>query len=81
MARGKAYDTRDGRPPERSAFFRRQVFTYLRLALSTLEKFDQLPELRRALSQIVERLLGIWPETPLLPGYPAFGGEDWFFPS
>jgi hypothetical protein len=77
---GEARDTRDGRVPERAAFFRRQVFTYFRLALATLEDQDYLPELRVALAQIVEQLLGIWPETPLLGSFPAFGGEPWQYP-
>ena len=77
---GEARDTRGGRPPERAAFLRMQVFTYLRLALTSLEEQDRLPELRLALSQIVDKLMGIWPETPLLSSYPAFGGEVWHYP-
>ena len=80
LLEGEARDTRDGKIPERSAFFRRQVFTYLRLALADLEEFNQLLELRLALSQIIERLLRLWPETPLLSSYPAFGGEAWHYP-
>ncbi len=80
LEQGEARDTRSGSAPERSAFFRRQVFTYLRLALAALEEHDQLPELRLALAQIVERLLRIWPETPLLSSYPTFGGEEWHYP-
>jgi hypothetical protein len=80
LAEGEARDTRDGRAPERSAFLRQQVFTYLRLALAALEEFNQLPELRLALYQVIDRLLAIWPKTPLLPGYPAFGGEAWHYP-
>ncbi len=80
LKEGETRDTRGGRAPERSAFLRRQVFTYLRLALASLEELEQLPELRLTLSQIVERLLEIWPGTPLLPGYPAFGGEPWHYP-
>ncbi len=80
LIEGESRDTRDGRKPERSAFLRMQVFTYLRLAMATLEEYDQLPELRLALSQIVEQLLKLWPETPLLTSYPAFGGDDWHYP-
>lgn len=77
LLEGESRDTRGGRPPERAAFFRSQVFTYLRLALTALDELDQLPVLRTALSRIVARLLDIWPGTPLLPDYPAFGGEPW----
>ena len=80
LVEGEARDTRGGRPPERAAFLRMQVFTYLRLALTSLEEQDRLPELRLALSQIVDKLMGIWPETPLLSSYPAFGGEVWHYP-
>ncbi len=80
LLKGAAYDARDGRDPQRSAFFRQQVFTYLRLALEGLEEGDFLPEFHQGLSQIVGRLLKIWPETPLLGTYPAFGGEAWRYP-
>ena len=80
LAQGESRDTRDGRPPERYAFLRRQVFSYPRLAVMALEEFNQLPELRAVLSQIIEQLLRIWPETPLLDTYPAFGGEAWHYP-
>ena len=80
LLEGETRDTGDGRSPERSAFFRMQVFTYLQLALATLEEQNQLAELRTTLSQIVARLLELWPDTPLLPGYPAFGGEPWHYP-
>jgi hypothetical protein len=80
LVEGEARDTRDSRAPKRSAFFRKQVFTYLRLTLGTLEEHDQLPELRLTLSRIIERLLHIWPDTPYLSTYPAFGGDDWHYP-
>jgi aminoglycoside/choline kinase family phosphotransferase len=80
LQEGETRDTRDGRSPERSAFLRMQVFTYLRLAQATLEEHDSLPELHQTLSKIVARLLDIWPDTPLLSGYPAFGGEPWHYP-
>ncbi len=44
------------------------------------EEYDQLPVLRLALAQIIDRLLRIWSETPLLSSYPAFGGEAWHYP-
>jgi hypothetical protein len=77
---GEARDQRTADGPERAAFLRRQVFTYLRLALETLEARQRLPELRAALARIVGALLAIWPETPLLPGFPAFDGEPWRYP-
>jgi hypothetical protein len=80
LLKGEAYDRRDGRDPARAAFLRRQVFTYLRQAQEGLEEDDRLPALRGTLSQIVGRLLQIWPETPLLDTYPAYGGEPWHYP-
>ncbi len=59
LLEGESRDTRDGRAPERAAFFRRQVFTYLRLALATLEEQNHLPELRTVLARLVQQLLGI----------------------
>ena len=80
LSQGEARDRRDGRVPERNAFLRQQVFSYLRLASATLEEFDHLPELHSALSKIVNRLMQVFPETPLLDTYPAFGGEPWHYP-
>ena len=80
LLKGEAYDRRDGRDPRRGAFFRQQVFTYLRLTLASLEEGNHLHEIRQGLAQIVERLLQIWPETPLLDTYPAYGGEAWHYP-
>jgi hypothetical protein len=80
LAEGESRDTRGGRAPERSAFFRQQVFTYLRLALETLEEGNPLPVLREVLAQIVDKLMKQWPDTPYLPTYPAFGGEPWHDP-
>jgi len=80
LENGEAWDTREGRQPERAAFFRRMVFTYLWLTLDTLEETGQLDEIRAALERIVARLLHIWPETPLMGAFPAFGGEPWRYP-
>jgi hypothetical protein len=80
LQEGETRDTREGKDPRRSAFLRQQVFTYLRLALAVLEETHQHGELRQPLSQIVDQVMGLWPETPLLPTYPAFGGEPWHYP-
>jgi Ser/Thr protein kinase RdoA (MazF antagonist) len=77
---GESWDTREGRQPERAAFFRRMVFTYLRLTLNTLEETDHLDAIRETLDRILTSLLKKWPETPLLGAYPAFGGEPWQYP-
>jgi len=80
LLKGETYDRRDGRDPRRGAFSRQQELTYLRLTLANLEEINHLPEIRQALAQIVGRLLEIWPETPFLDTYPAYGGEDWHYP-
>ena len=80
LSEGETRDTRPGKSPARSAFYRRMHYTYLRLALETLEEFDRLPVLRNALAAIDRRFLAIWPETELVSGYPAFGGDPWSEP-
>jgi aminoglycoside/choline kinase family phosphotransferase len=80
LAVGEARDQRIVDGPQRAAFFRRQVLTYLHLALKTLVEYEQLTELRTSLAAIIKRLERLWPETQSLPGFPAFGGESWRYP-
>ncbi len=71
---GPDYDARDGWDPERAAYFRQMVFTYLFTFVETARRWACLPALRAVLARVMAALRVHWPDLEPWPFYPAFAG-------
>jgi hypothetical protein len=72
LATGPSFDNEGGRKPEVMSMFRNKCFTLIEVALETAETFTFLPELHRVIAQWRNQFLKYFPETDLLPSFPAF---------
>jgi hypothetical protein len=72
LKEGPAYDDQEDRGPQRAAYFRQMIFTYLLSFVETARQWDVLPELRSILARVMDRLRIHWPDLAPWPFYPAF---------
>lgn len=75
LREGAAYDEQGSRSPERSAYFRRMIFTYL-LAFTETAAERGLDGLRGTIGRVMEALRREWPDLEPWDLYPAFSGRD-----
>jgi hypothetical protein len=69
---GDRYEAQQGINPDRAAYFRQMVFTYLLAFANTAEEFRQLPDLRAVIQQVMDALRREWPDLEPWPVFPAF---------
>lgn len=72
LTSSEAFDSRDGRTPERVDYFRRMNLTFLIEYLNTTEVTCFQPSIRDTFRSLVDALLRLWPLLTPLPQYPAF---------
>jgi hypothetical protein len=74
LGQGPDYDAQDGWDPERAAYFRQMIFTYLFTFVETTRRWACLPTLRSVMERVRDALCGHWPDLEPWPLYPAFAG-------